>query len=130
MKKILFALSLLPLFCLTSCVKELDDLPQDPNKDLRNIRVSSTFDWSTSKTIDVDITGLPTAVPIYSTLVISLEDGSILYQGRHAMSSNLVINLGIPNTEEHIRVIFGSLHYTVPVVDKKASVSFIPEVVD
>lgn len=130
MKKILFALALLPFFCFTSCIKDIDDLPQNPNKDLKYVRVSSSFDWSTSKTIDVDITGLPTSVPIYSTLTISLNDGSILYQGNHAMSANTVVNLIIPNTEESIKLRFGTLEYAVPVIENKASVSFIPEVED
>lgn len=127
LRKVLL-LPLLGLLVLTSCIKDFDDLPAPVPEDLTDIKVSSSFDWSTSKTIDVNITGLPTSIPIYSTLTISLSDGSSLFQSNHEMSQSVKLQVVIPALEEAVKIRYGSVEYLLPVQENKVDFSFIPEI--
>jgi hypothetical protein len=116
---------------LFSCQKGFDDLiPPSSNSNLKDIKVSSTFNWSTSKTVDVNITGLPTGAPVISTLIISLDDGSNIYQGSQNMSQTRAIQIIVPVTENEIKLKFGSMEYRLPINNNKVDFSFVPEVQD
>jgi len=116
------------LILLSSCRKEIDDLPISGK--LKNIQVSPTFNWSTSKTIDVNISGLPTEIPVISTLIISLEDGSSLYQGAHDMNQTKVIQINVPVVVNKIKLKYGSVEYILAIEADKVDFSFIPKIVD
>jgi NurA-like 5'-3' nuclease len=128
MKKLIsFILSGLIIF-LFSCRKENNFTP--PYKNFSEIQVSSEFNWSTGKTVEVTITGIPTEIPVNSTLTISLKDGSNLYQGFYDMSQSTIIKLGIPDSETEIRLKYGNVEHILPVTGNKVEFSFIPTVVD
>ncbi|MBK7029889.1 MAG: hypothetical protein IPH45_12045 [Bacteroidales bacterium] len=130
MNKTVVFLSLLSTFFLTSCIKDFDDLPAPVPDNLKEINVSSNFDWNTSRNIDINITGLPTQIPIFSTLTISLNDGSNLFQMNHEMSKTIKLELVVPNLEENIKIKYGTMEYTLPIENNKVAFSFIPEVTD
>lgn len=131
MKKLGLLTLLAALLFTTSCHKDFwDQVPTESEQDLKDIKVSSSFDWSTSSTIDVNITGLPTERPVYSTLTISLNDGSSLYQGTHEMSKTITIPVVIPANETHLKLKYGTVEYDLPITGKTAAFSFIPVVTD
>ncbi len=130
MNKTVVFLSLLSIFSLTSCIKDFDDLPAPVPDNLKEINVSSNFDWNTSRNIDINITGLPTQIPIFSTLTISLNDGSNLFQMNHEMSKTIKLELVVPNLEENIKIKYGTMEYTLPIENNKVAFSFIPVVTD
>jgi hypothetical protein len=121
-------LGLLILF--NSCMKGYDDIIPPSTGNLKDIKVSSTFNWSTSKTVDVNITGLPTEIPVISTLIISLSDGSSLYQGWHDMSQSRIIKILVPAVIDKIKLKYGTQEYILPLNDNKVDFSFIPIVQD
>lgn len=116
------------LLLLFSCNKEENFTPT--YKSLKEISVSSSFKWNTGKTVNVTITGLPTLIPVNSTLTISLNDGSSLYQGSYFMDQSTVIQVTIPDSETEIRLKYGSVEHILPVEGNKADFSFIPAVLD
>lgn len=126
-KHVCLILSALILF-LFSCQKENNFTSTDKN--LNEIQVSSAFNWSTGKTVDVTITGLPTEIPVNSTLIISLRNGSTLYQGSYEMNQSGVIQVTVPDSETQIILKYGSVEHILPVVGNKVDFSFIPLVVD
>lgn len=128
MKKLGYFITLGVLILLSSCRKETDEIPISGK--LNSIQVSPTFNWSTSKTIDVNITGLPTEIPVISTLIISLEDGSSLYQGSHAMNQTKVIQITVPVIADKIKLKYGSVEYILTIETDKVDFSFIPKIVD
>ena len=128
MKKHVYIISPVLLLFLFSCHKEDNFTPT--YKNLNEIQVSSTFKWSTDKTVDVSVTGLPTEIPVNSTLTISLNDGSTLYQESYDMNQSKVIRINIPDSENEIRLKYGSVEHILPVVGNKVDFSFIPLVVD
>jgi len=129
MKKLLFLPLLLAFIGLTSCSKQLDDPSQHP-ANLTELKVSPHFTWSTGKTIEIDITGLPTPEPVYSTLAISLGDGSNIYQATHNINSNTSLSVVVPAEADSISIRFGSNEYKLPVGTGKVDFSFIPVVQD
>lgn len=128
MKKLVrFVLPGLLIF-LFSCRKEDNFTPT--YKNIKEIQVSSEFNWSTGKKVDITITGLPTEIPVNSTLTISLSDGSSVYQGTYDMNLSSVIRINIPDSETEIRLKYGSVEHILPVVGDKVDFSFIPLVAD
>lgn len=131
MKLFVCFLLLIISITLSSCMKDIDAIPpSNDKKSLDEIQVSAVFDWSTSKTITVEIVGLPTPNPIWSTLTIMLPDGSTLYQRYHNMADNLQLKLVLPVEQTEIQLKYGTETYILPVNEKKASFSFIPKVID
>lgn len=122
---------LIPAIALISCVKQnLPDpgtLPEEKTK-LADAKIPDGFDWKTSKTVEVTITGLPTVVPVKNTLTITLPDGNKLYNVYHDMSVNLKLALVIPSTITQLKLKFGSYDETLNIVNNKAEFSFIPVV--
>ncbi|HBG24658.1 MAG: hypothetical protein A2X17_03500 [Bacteroidetes bacterium GWF2_41_61] len=116
---------------LLSCIKQnLPDpgtTPEDKTK-LADAKVPDSFNWSTSKNVEVSITGLPTVVPIKNTLTITLPDGSKLYNAYHDMSVNLKLTLVVPATVTQLKLKFGTYDETLNIANNKAAFSFIPVV--
>lgn len=114
-----------------SCVKlDPTDRSIKPNEKLNEISVPGDFNWSTSKKVEVSITGLPTVIEIKNTLKVTLADGTTLYSALHKMSDNIKINLTVPNETNTIVIIYGATQQSIPIVDNKAEFSFIPVVQD
>jgi hypothetical protein len=129
MKTLLILPLLLAVIGLASCSKNLDDPSENPSN-LSELKVSPQFTWSTGKFIEISITGLPTPIPVYSTLSIGLSDGSNIYQARHNINSNTSISVIVPATTDSINIRFGSNEYKLPVGAGKVDFSFIPLVQD
>lgn len=117
---------------LVSCVKFPDPRP-GPVKPtdkitLGDAKVSDTFSWSTSKSVDVHITGLPTIVTVKSTLSLSLQDGTRLYSLFHNMSHDLKLSIIVPSETTNLTLKYGSMVYNLKVIGNKAEFSFIPDI--
>ena len=110
----------------TACEKR--DVIVDPPapKTLNELNAPENFPWSTGMPVEVTITGLPTVVPVKSTLTLSRKDGSILFSGMHLMSSDAVINLIIPSAEKELVLKYGTTTATLTIAGGKAAFSFIP----
>jgi hypothetical protein len=76
------------------------------------------------------IKGLPTTIPVKSTLSVSLPNGDLVYQGSQLMSDNTTLKLIIPVVHKQLLIKFGTNTYTVAISDGVANFSFIPEIVD
>jgi hypothetical protein len=112
-------------------MKDLIDPPVSTQPtNLNEIQVEQEFNWSTSKDVEIHITGLPTIQPVYSTLNISLNDGSSLYQGFHSMSENLVIRVNIPTEVSDLNLQFGKITYNLTIETNRANFSFIPTITE
>ena len=110
----------------TGCRKNENLPPVDPPKTMNDLKAPAMFNWSTEIPVEFKITGLPTIVPVKSTLTISRVDGTPLYSSLHLMDQNLTINLTVPSTETQLVLKYGSVSYPVAIMNKQASFSFIP----
>ncbi|MBP1671292.1 MAG: hypothetical protein H6Q22_864 [Bacteroidetes bacterium] len=134
MKNSIYIILFLVAGILVSCVKFPDPSP-GPVKPADKItmgdaKVSDTFSWSTSKSVEVTITGLPTIVTVKSTLSISLQDGTRLYSLFHNMSQDLQLKIIVPSETTSLTLKYGSMVYNLKVIGNKAEFSFIPNITE
>ncbi|MFZ4726777.1 MAG: hypothetical protein ACOYMD_15190 [Paludibacter sp.] len=118
----------------TSCSEDFNQTEPISNgaKDLNELKVSSGFNWSTSKTVEISIVGLPTLAnfePVKSTLVLRGEN-HVFYTAYHAINENLTILVTVPTNEKLIRLKFGSIEQKVTIENDKVAFSFIPKLTD
>lgn len=126
--KFIFLIPVLAVFMLTACEKfPADETSNKPASELNDLKVSESFTWSTAQNIELEITGLPTVVPVTSTLSITTTDGAVLFNGLHTMSDNVTLSLYAPAQERELLLFYGSSSYKVSVLNSKALFSFIPE---
>ena len=101
-------------------------------KDMSTLKVSQDFDWSTAKTIEITITGLPTlesVEAVKSTLTIKGQD-KLFYSGFHAMNEDLTLKVVVPSNETSIQLKFGSIEKEATIENSKVSFSYIPTITD
>lgn len=132
MKNLAYLIFVLFFGLATACVKFPSPTPSpidkpDPIKSLEDTKISDNFSWSTSKNVEVIITGLPTLVTIKSTLTISLSDGTKLISLFHEMSQDIKLKVVVPFSTEQLLLKYGSLEYNLEIVNNKIEFSFIPE---
>ena len=128
MKKLYLFFTLASIL-LVACSKE--EITPDPTvTTMDELQVEASFDWNTGQSIDLIIKGLPTTIPVKSTLSVSLPNGDLVYQGSHLMSDNTTLKLIIPVVHKQLLIKFGTNTYTVAISDGVANFSFIPEIVD
>jgi hypothetical protein len=74
------------------------------------ITASSNFNWSTTKLVDIRITGLSTETPVRSTLQIGEKNSiSKFYIGAHAMSDNITVKITVPTALDSVQLDFGTV---------------------
>ncbi len=125
MKKLtFFSLSLL-LFFATACKKD-GITPTPTPKTLNDLKASESFKWTTSQTVEVFVTGLPTVIPVKSTLAVYSQDGDVVYKINHTMSQDISFKVIVPAKNNSLRMTFGSFDMNSPISDQRADFSFIP----
>ena len=77
--KLIFLISAISGMLFTSCKKSEVIAPDQPSKTLNDLKASDSFNWSTGISVALKITGLPTVVPVKSTLTVSLTNGTSLF---------------------------------------------------
>ena len=112
----------------TGCKKSENTTPLQPQlpKTLNDLKAADSFNWSTGTSVDFTITGLPTVVPVKSTLTIGRTDGTVLFTRLHLMSEDLALSLTLPSTDKELILQYGTVTYHVPILSQMASFSFIP----
>jgi len=127
----LFFLLAVALF-FTGCQKYPDfpDVDTDVPASIDELNVSDSFSWNTGTSVKLNIQGLPTIIPIRSTLKISLPDSSVIYNRMHSMSDNLTVDLTIPVTISSLILSYGSQKEVLTVNQGEVSFSFVPEVTE
>jgi len=114
-------------FLLTSCEKS--DTP-DTSATLTTLQAQNDFTWTTGNAVELKITGLPTVIPVSSTLTIALENGTVLFTRLHQMDQNMTLNLVVPSNEKKLVLKFGSTSHPVDILSNQAAFSFIPVLID
>jgi hypothetical protein len=128
MKKLILFFFAFAIIFISSCKKELIGPVNNGADNLNDIQVEPSFTWSTGQVVDVNITGLPTTIPVKSTLSISLNDGTTVYQSFHAMNLDITIKVTVPSSETQLILKYGTMEYMIQIVDNQADFSFIPQV--
>lgn len=117
---------------LASCKKE--DKNQNPPTptEFKDLQVSPTFDWNTSRTFTLKFVGFTSVVPNASgTLIVTtLPENSELLRANHVMKDNRDFQLNIPGHVKQIRVRYGMVEKDIQIKGRNAEFSPIPEFKD
>ncbi|MBP7510446.1 MAG: hypothetical protein KA981_00875 [Bacteroidia bacterium] len=121
-KILLFTISI--SMALVSCKKNLPEpspiTPTIKATKVGELKASESFDWKTTKDVEINIKGLNTLTPINRTLVVSTVDGkSVFYRAQQLMSLSSTISLIIPATVTEIKVNYGTISKTVSISGNK-----------
>jgi hypothetical protein len=127
---VIFAATLV-ILTMSGCKKENPVTPVPPQaKTLTELKADAAFSWTTGQTVELKIQGLPTVIEVKNTLKVGLNSGTILFTRLHRMSEDLTLKLVVPSTEKQITLTYGTMTYTVDVVNGVANFSFIPNIQD
>jgi hypothetical protein len=119
------------LFAINACTKPAAETPQPSEpQGFSKLEVASNFDWKNSKTVTINVTGLPTNEPIRSTLTMSRHSGGNedFYAGSHLMSENVSVTLRIPAAQDSLIVRFGTVQKTISVKTRTVTVDYLPTI--
>lgn len=121
-KILLFTISI--SMALVSCKKNLPEpspiTPTIKATKVGELKASESFNWKTTKDVEINIKGLNTLTPINRTLVVSTVDGkSVFYRAQQLMSLSSTISLVIPATVSEIKVNYGTISKTVSISGNK-----------
>jgi hypothetical protein len=113
---------------LVACKKEnLEaDIPKEEVKELSDLKVNSTFNWSTQKNIEFNVEGFKPLAAEQNVLKVTSVDGKdIFFAGNYSMADNLSEKLNIPRVNTQVRVSFGSINKIVTIENNKIDFSYL-----
>jgi hypothetical protein len=128
MKKLLF-IAILFIVTLVSCQKDFNVTPDTTIKSTKDLKVSSTFDWKTSKEITLNIIGMTDINPkISNTLYVKSYVGdTTYYKNLLYMNSNYIIKFVVPTTETKVTLVYGSKTVTIDLVSNEITYDYITQ---
>lgn len=121
---------------LVSCKKDLIEKAAENQNNttatsFKQIKTSAEFNWSTKQDVELNISGLKTAVPITNTLKISSVDGKTIYNSLfYSMETSSKVKISVPAIVKELRVDYGSISKVVKIESGKADFNFIPVITD
>ncbi|MCK6610977.1 MAG: hypothetical protein L6Q78_08040 [Bacteroidia bacterium] len=113
MKKLLVYLSSLGLL-FSGCIKLESPEPKTATQ-FKNLKVSESFSWQTTRSVKLAITGTITPNPVRATLLITNKQGDTLRRENRLMDENVELMLQVPTTTDSLIVSFGSIQKTYKV---------------
>ena len=113
---------------LSACKKESleTDIPKEEAKDLNDLKVNSTFNWSTQVIVELNVEGIKPLAAEHNVLKVTSVDGKdIFFIGNYSMADNVSEKFNIPSLNNEVRVSFGSINKIVFVENNKLEFSYI-----
>ncbi|MBI1315425.1 hypothetical protein GC167_01000 [bacterium] len=113
---------------LGACSKEVNDgvNPTTPAR-FEDLQVDANFDWKTTQDVTINIEGIPTPVPVQSTLVIMDVQGRAIHKALHTMSETESLSMTLPAHIKSLVVKYGSNQKEFAIENGTVQVSFLPE---
>ncbi len=109
-KKLHYLVFVSILSLLGSCTKfEVPEKKIGTTQNFKELKVEESFEWKTTKNIQLKVTGLETINPVRGNFSIKNHEGNLILEESRLMSESFELNLEIPITEKKIIVQFGSL---------------------
>lgn len=117
------------LFSFTSCLEDQFSNLENSQKvtSIGDLKVASDFSWATSKTVSVQVLGLPMHTPVKSTLKIS-AGSNVYYTGFHSISDTLNLNVEVPATVQELTLSMGTIQRNAVIVVGKVAFSYVASV--
>ncbi len=120
----LFIVTILSL--LGSCTKlEVPEKKIGATQNFKELKVEESFDWKTTKNIQLKVTGIETINPVRGNFSIKNLDGNLIMEESRLMSESFNLNMEIPLSEKKIIVQFGSLIKEIEINSNDLSFEYI-----
>lgn len=116
-------MSLLIIVLISSCI--MDEPATNPGTGILVTVAPADFDWNMIKTVTLQLTGMPTEVPVYNTLKVSDKAGIVYLNKWVLMSENDTLSISIPAKTDTIVVSYGALSKKLKVVDGLMVVDYV-----
>jgi hypothetical protein len=125
-KKLHYLVIVSILSLLGSCTKfEVPEKKIGSTQNFKELKVEESFEWKTTKNIQLKISGIETIIPVRDNFSIKNIDGNLILEESRLMSESFIINLEIPITEKKIIVEFGSLIKEIEINSAELSFEYI-----
>jgi len=125
-KKLHYLVIVSILSLLGSCTKfEVPEKKIGTTQNFKELKVEESFEWKTTKNIQLKISGIETIIPVRDNFSIKNIDGNLIQEESRLMSESFIINLEIPITEKKIIVEFGSLIKEIEINSAELSFEYI-----
>ena len=105
------------------CLKVDEMKPPQPQR-TKELMISPLFDWSTTKTIELSIKGIPGAYNNRKTLTVYHED-KVFYKELYNIKENIRRDVIIPAYLNTLSISFGQFTRTFDVSSRKLTFSFV-----
>jgi hypothetical protein len=104
------------------------DIPKEEVKELNDIKASSSFNWSTQKSVEFKVEGIKPLAAEHNVLQVSSVDGKdIFFAGNYSMADNVTEKINIPRINTQVRVSFGSFNKIITINNNKIDFSYISD---
>ena len=111
---------------LGSCTKfEVPEKKIGITQNFKELKVEESFEWKTTKNIQLKVTGLETINPVRGNFSIKNIDGGLIMEESRLMSESFNLDLELPITEKKIIVQFGSLTKEIEINSNELSFEYI-----
>jgi hypothetical protein len=129
MKKVHFAFLIsLAVLAFASCKKDVEtkvEAPSIPTK-FSEIKTDPSFNWSTTRVVQVNVKGLKTLESFSNTLTLSsLDKSAVYYSGYHLMSEDVNVKITVPTAQDSMVVGFGSIKKNYSIKQNVVDVDYI-----
>ncbi|HSI74739.1 MAG TPA: hypothetical protein VK957_02540 [Lunatimonas sp.] len=116
------------LTMLTSCLPEsIEDQPI-LDDGVSTLVASPTFEWATTKSVEIKVNGLGLPVDISRRLTLKTADGDIFYANSHNIKDDLTLRFSLPNHVSQIKMVYGTLEKTQEIQNLKVVFDYGVEV--
>ena len=118
-------LGLLLLGVLPSCLPEAVEDQPTIDTEVVDLAASPSFNWATSRSVEVTIEGLSLPVSIRRRLTLMTGDGNIFYANAHSMTEDLTLTFSLPNHVEEVKMVYGTLEKLQEINNQKVIFNYL-----
>lgn len=118
------------ILLLGSCKKEVTDPPiTDPDNPIE-LKASSTFNWRTTKNVQVSVSALALPKDVNRKFSIELENGSVVYEAIHNMKEDVQFSITLPAHITKIVYKFGTITKQADITGSTLSLNYLQPLTD
>lgn len=117
------------ILLLGSCKKDVTDTGTDPGNPTE-LKASATFNWITTKNVQVNVSALALPTDVNRKFSIELENGSVVYEAMHNMKENVQFSIALPAHITKIVYKFGSITKQADITGNTLSLNYLQPLTD
>lgn len=113
------------LFAITSCTEGDVGSGNEKRNSSTDLQAISTFDWSTTQKVTIEIEKLEVPVLISRKLTLSTEEGADFYTGSHLMNEDFSLSIDLPNHIKSVSMKYGDIEKIQEIEGSKVTFNYL-----